>query len=419
MRNQRITLFFTAILLLGVLISCASTHNSDMDMSDPRREDLKMLYATLEENHPDLYHHQAKQAFVTFYETALQNAPEMSDVEFYFTLSTFVALVGDSHTMVGLPQDLVSSLHALPLQIAFVDDAWRLSVVERNQSSLLGAEVLSLNGIPMQQILDQAKPLVGYDNEVWLRQSIAQQLNITELYAYLGIVNDPLAPFTVTIAQRTGQDTFSFTVTPVSIGEFYQKEYATIYDTPSQTGSARGYYRGELLGNQGEVLFIQYNACVSDPSYSIDQFTEEILEAVSQKRFSQVIVDLRYNGGGNSRLFEPMIDGLGSLQKEQQFKLDVLIGERTFSSALMNAMQFKERTDARLVGTPTGGSVNHFGEVKTFTLPNSGIPVQYSTKRFVMDKNHEGGALQPDVLITPTVGDLLAGVDTTVQAILL
>ena len=44
----------------------------------------------------------------------------------------------------------------------------------------------------------------------------------------------------------------------------------------------------------------------------------------------------------------------------------LLIGRATFSSAQMNAQQFRDRTKAILVGEPTGQKPNHFGEIKNF-----------------------------------------------------
>jgi hypothetical protein len=173
-----------------------------------------------------------------------------------------------------------------------------------------------------------------------------------------------------------------------------------------------------LLLEQGKTLFIQYNACISWDQLPIGDFIDETLGMVNNLSPEHIIIDLRYNGGGNSQLFEPMINALASLQKEKGFAIDVLIGQGTFSSALMNAVQLNQRTDCRLVGTPTGGSVNHFGEIKNFTLPNSGISVQYSTQRFIMDASYPAGSLQPELYVEKTIADIMHGVDTEVQAIL-
>lgn len=416
MKTMRNLLILSFALLLGLLSSCASTQlSSDIDMSDPGREDLQVLMTTLENNHPDLYSVNKEKDFKALYEEILVSALQMEDIEFYIALCELVAQVGDSPTMIGFPKDIAASLHALPLQIAYVNNAWRLIVVEKSQEPMLCSEVLSLNGVSIEQIMERAEPLVGYDNQVWFNQNVSQLLNVAEFYTYVGITENPSDPITLTIDHHTGQNVSSSSITPISITEFYQKEFVTLYDNPSSTGSARVYYRTKFLDTQEDMLFIQYNGCASDPAFPIDAFIEETLALVSSKKPAKIIVDLRYNGGGDSSLAEPMIDGLATYQRAQGFTLDVLIGERTFSSALMNAVQLKQRSNATLVGTPTGGSVNHYGEVKTFTLPHSWIPVRYSTTFFAMDKSHQGGSLQPDVSVTATVEDLLSGVDTVVQ----
>ena len=47
---------------------------------------------------------------------------------------------------------------------------------------------------------------------------------------------------------------------------------------------------------------------------------------------------------------------------------------------MMNAVHLEQETQVLTVGEPTGGKPNNFGEIKTFSLPNSGLTVRYSTK---------------------------------------
>jgi hypothetical protein len=96
----------------------------------------------------------------------------------------------------------------------------------------------------------------------------------------------------------------------------------------------------------------------------------------------------------------------------------VLIGPRTFSSAVLNAIQFRQRTAAILVGEPTGGEPNHYGEVKSFTLPNSGLSVYYSTRRFVYIEGDASSALEPDRVVPLMAADLLAGRDPVLEAVI-
>ncbi len=58
---------------------------------------------------------------------------------------------------------------------------------------------------------------------------------------------------------------------------------------------------------------------------------------------------------------------------DQRGKIFVVIGRRTFSSGLLNAHDLAARTRAILIGEPTGGKPNSYGEVESFTLPRSGL----------------------------------------------
>ena len=94
----------------------------------------------------------------------------------------------------------------------------------------------------------------------------------------------------------------------------------------------------------------------------------------------------------------------------------VIIGRNTFSSGILNAVDLK-KVGARLVGEPTGGSPNHFGEVKTLDLPNSRIQVTYSVKYFkVMDE--DARSLMPDIPIGVCFSDYLAGRNAAIETAL-
>ncbi len=417
MKMKHASLPVIALLLLVLLTFSGCTSIETREEPDERIQDLELLVSTLETEHPNPYSLTNKKDVEDFFERTGKEASSMNDLSFYFSVQELVALVGDSHTMVGPPQELLQSMHAYPFQIAYIENAWRLTVVEQAYAPMLASEVLSINGISIEEILTRFRSLIGYDTEQWFRQRVAQLLNIAEYYSYLGITGGVEDPITLTIDHRTCQNISSSSISAITIEEFYQKTYATLYDTPSKTGTAQGYYRTEVLGEDTNVVFIQYNVCASHPDFSIESFTKETLKIVRERQPTTVIFDLRFNGGGDSRLAEPLIDGLSDLQGSLGFSLNVLIGERTFSSALMNAIQIRDRCNARLVGTASGGSVNHFGEVKTLLLPHSGIPFQYSTKIFTMDTEHEGDSLIPDVEIIQRVEDLLNGEDTALEAL--
>ncbi|MEA5032190.1 MAG: hypothetical protein VB025_08590 [Sphaerochaeta sp.] len=406
-------------VLLMVSLGCTTTGNlPHSESSDSSRvADLKALYTTLPAKHKDFFNTVDRTEFEAACMQALAHVDSMSDADFYFTLRTLAAYAHDSHTSVGMTQSLVDQFLAIPVQITYLQDAWRISVVDKHRSDLLGAEIVAVNGIPMDEVIDRATSAFSHDNTVWLRKSLSQQLNLTQLYSFLGIAAHPTDPIDLTLIPIGDDTEQTLTLEPVTAAQFHQRPLATLYDKTVETGPSKEPYRSLLLQGH-DTLFIQYNQCMSVDAFPLPMFIGEVLAQIAEQKPSRIIVDLRYNGGGDSRLFEPMIDGLATLQAKQSFALDVLIGEGTFSSALMNAIQFKRRTDCLLVGSPTGGSVNHYGETARFLLPYSNLPVIYSTKRFVMDASHPAGPLLPDLSVEPTVQQLLTGSDAAVDAVL-
>ena len=70
-----------------------------------------------------------------------------------------------------------------------------------------------------------------------------------------------------------------------------------------------------------------------------------------------------------------------------------------------------------LVGEPTGGKPNSYGEVRSFRLPNSGLRVMYSTKYFQMLET-DPPAVEPDITVELTAADRFGGHDPVLARIL-
>jgi hypothetical protein len=82
----------------------------------------------------------------------------------------------------------------------------------------------------------------------------------------------------------------------------------------------------------------------------------------------------------------------------------------------MNAIELRSGTKSILLGEPTGGMPNHYGEVRSFQLPNSGLRVQYFTRYFTNLPGSNAPSLAPDLSYPITWADLLAGADPAVEA---
>lgn len=152
------------------------------------------------------------------------------------------------------------------------------------------------------------------------------------------------------------------------------------------------------------------------------EFANELMTRIRETDSQRVVIDLRNNTGGSSPVLHPVIERLAADYAEgRAYDLYVIIGRETFSSAVLNAINLKQNADAVFVGEPSGGRPNHFGEVRSFDLPNSGRRVRYSTKYFTHYQPADGGdpdTLVPDIPAAPSWELYRQGVDPALQAIM-
>ena len=151
---------------------------------------------------------------------------------------------------------------------------------------------------------------------------------------------------------------------------------------------------------------------------SFEEFESRVFETLNREPVEKLLVDIRFNTGGSSPQGTSFVEKLAPyLNKHPETKLYVVLGRNTFSSAIINAMDFKRLTEAVFLGESTSGKPNHFGEVKSLQLPTSGIVVNYSTKYFTRTKE-DLKTLEPDVWLEPTFRDYIRGIDPVYEWVL-
>ena len=125
---------------------------------------------------------------------------------------------------------------------------------------------------------------------------------------------------------------------------------------------------------------------------SFREFEKQVFQVLRKKEVDKLIFDLRFNSGGHPAQ------------------------GKTSSEALINAIDYMNYDEVVVVGEESGGRPNHFGDVRRFVLPESGLIISHSTRYFDL-LEEDPGAISPDVEATETFNLFIKGVDPALEAL--
>ena len=392
MRTKLSKLIITLLILLPFLISSLLAN---------RANEFEFMKEEVEMNHKNFFNTVSKEECEEEYKRLSSNIDDINYTDYYFVLSSFLALSNDSHTSLEAG-DIYSYFMYYPLQLNYVGDKVYVVSGLSDYKDYMGKEVTAINGVNIKVIEEKVSLVVPHDNTVYLKLWLNNQLNNTSFLSFIDVVDSDKAPVTLTFS-----DGKNVSLSPTLSQEIDRDDIISAFSSYSPY-IYQGYYRAMEI--RDDVLLISYNTCSDNPSYPMKNFASDLKKALKEKKYSKIIVDLRYNGGGNSAVLDPVI----KLLKKEKCSKYALIGENTFSSAILNAVSLKDDADFTLVGTPTGGSINHYGELKSFTLPETGWEVYYSSKYFKLSKKFDGSII-PDVYIEKDAESYFSGIDKEVE----
>ena len=410
-----------SLLLALLLVLSVPAYATGEDIAAQRQEDLDTLYEILKESHPNLFANTSEEAFLAKKAEIESRLASVDDATFALDLQSLVAMVGDSHTAINI-SSVLSSGNLFPVSIRWFDGAWVVSGLPEGEAAYLGWTIETLNDQTMEQVCEKLGNLLSSDNPIKLRRQVRQCIASAEVLAYTGVV-DAGEDLRLGLAGPDGEQA-EVVLPPLSAADTAAwpqivQLSSLRQETPATAAQDRYYFSLDL----GSAYYIQFNTCQEDPELPMDTFAAQVAKDLAAKDYERVLIDLRNNGGGSDGVLVPILMLLAPMVRSGAVEVWGLVGETTFSSAAINAMEIREM-GGYLAGEATSGSVDHFGSVSAFRLPNTGIQVQFSTKYITLADYLECAwglgvtAIQPDWEVPQTLEDYLAGRDTVVDALL-
>ena len=374
------------------------------------RGDLQYLFTELPKRHKNLFFKISRQQFDREIAEIIESIPKLSDPEIKFALRRLTAMIGDPHTRISF-----NVARTYPFTLYQFSDGVFVIAATQEYQNLLGAKLIRIGGTDIEGAKEAVRPLITFENEWRFKQQFPDYLTDPE-NLYLLKILPSMDEGDFTFAGKNG-DQFVVRLRPVSTQ--FGIRFVTPFDwqpakTPLYLRNPDRHYWYEYLPDS-KTLYLHYRRCADMPMQPFSRFAAALLKFMNQNPVERMVIDLRLNGGGNSSILNPLTDALSKRRDiNQPGRLFALIGRRTFSSAVLNAMELKLATKVILVGEPAGQRPNFYGEVETMILPHSRLRISYST-RFFKTTDGNPQTLAPDIEVEPSSSDYVNGRDPVLE----
>jgi hypothetical protein len=382
------------------------------------------------------YSPEARRAARDELERALSHIGKLTDQEVVASLARAAALSDNAHTRAYLLRNR-SYWRRYPIRIWKFSDGWHVVAGRHEAASLVRGRVTHIGGVPVEQAFGKVRGLYA-GNNAWADYMASYTLTSPDALMGVGVLDGEAAEFTVRLdgaqeSARLRPEPLDPRTTPAESWWFLSPAH------PAASGWTHALDRRRLpqflispatpyLATRcaGDVLYVRYTRSANVPGHEpITAFGEKVLASIAARPPEQLVLDLRFNTGGNLQLVNPFIERLASSPLGQrQGTIAFLMGPSTFSAGITAAAALRARSRAVLVGAHPGDRLNYWSEGGNVTLPNSGIDMhyadglhQYSDTPVPADVvkhlhfNIDVRDLEPDVPVRWTWREYVSGID--------
>ncbi len=384
------------ILLLSVLLSCLLGCTAQEEML--WKSDIEFLKQELPVLHKDFEKLIDPDSFAQALDRVVEQLPELDDFQVVMEIQRVLARLGVAHT--GIPFYFAKPIKRLPLYLEYFDDGLFITALSYDEKGWTGSKVNGIGGFPLDTVHAAIRDIISHENEQWVREMVPVVMRMPQVLYHLGFTSNP--------------DSILFNLEgKADLHAGPEPDWSMM---SGKTGLSMPWIQYQIKAYWFEVredgtLRIVYNKCLNEDSYPFIQLCNEVQKALSKGTIDRVLVDLRWNEGGNSRVFKPL---LPVLKDYPDIPVYGAISGRTYSSGLFAARDLAVELNAPLLGSPTGGSPNSYGESRSLMLPSNKVLVKYCVKYFSWP-DYQGNTMEPDVPIPFTSKDYFAGRDPVLE----
>lgn len=399
-----------------------------MSRSEGWRADLQLLNREIKRKGYHLFPRTGSEAdFDAAVKKLYDDIPQMTDIKIIIEMIRLMRRVGDGHTNLlgGMRGEFLPNL---PLQFYLFDEGLFIIAADEKYKDLVGSQIIKFGTRTPDEVISGVEPITARDNPIWIKQMVPYRMRNLNLLNALGLVpeTDKVA---LTLRDLNGKESVVSVATDNTQPDIWNvlpnpSTWINLTQTlpgpvPLYMKNPAAAYWYEYLPEKKTVYF-GFNSIRNDKQESLADFTTRLFKFIGESDVEKLVIDMRWNNGGNTYLVKPLIQALVKSDKvNQKGRLFVIIGRRTFSAAQNTTTYIERYTNATFVGEPTGSSPNFVGEEAPFTLPYSKLLMNvsdlYWESSFPQDRRTW---IAPQIYIPPTFAAYRANRDAAMEAIL-
>ena len=323
-----------------------------------------------------------------------RDAGTISNAKFVVTLSQIVALADNGHTALLSPGS-APELGRVGVRLTpFGEDFYVVRAVP-DHADLLGGRLLAIDGVSIAQLRDSARTLRG-GIPAWRDRGAPALFEVPAFLNAMGLTRSALVA-TYRFRLRDGS-TREVALAPLPGGPSWQHSGPVGMVDPGDDGtgwktlltpsrapwSLQGF--SQLFRRRDapelDAIVIQLHANIDAGGESIAAFLAASDSLRRSWHRKNVVLDMRFNGGGNLQLTRDFVSSLPK-QLDPDARIVVLTSPWTFSAAISTTGYLKQAGGERvvLVGEAVGDRLQFFAEGQPIALPHSGVMVLMATER--------------------------------------
>jgi tetratricopeptide (TPR) repeat protein len=380
------------------------------------RYDLRLLAREIKRMHFNPFRQVTREQFDAYVRRLHDDIPKLSDAQVTVGLMKLARMAGDGHTHVA-PSPRPKTT---PLQPYLFEEGLFVTAAAPDHADLAGAQILEVAGRPVPSLLADLGAVISQDNAMGVKARAPRLLTAPLILHGLGLC--PSADeLTYKVRDISGKER---TVTLQATAAEPDPKWPTARreasgPEPLYLKNRKAAYWFEHLP-EARTVYCQYNAVRNDGKETLAAFCDRLFKFVNEKDVDRLVLDLRWNGGGNSFLNRPLVHGVVRCDKiNRPGKLFVVVGRQTFSAAQNCTTDLEMHTNALFVGEPSGASPNFIGESVRISLPYSKMTGTISDLHWVRSWPMDYRTwVAPHLYAPPTFAAYRANRDPALEAIL-